>query len=98
MSDGMILIWVRTFTDGRKISSDHLAEDNLSPSVKSRSTDHHLFLHFKMYLGGQHHVNDDAVKAIFLSKQMAVFCEDDIQKLIVRYDKCFNSNRNCVEK
>ncbi|GFX10618.1 histone-lysine N-methyltransferase SETMAR [Trichonephila clavipes] len=64
-------------------------------------SDYHLFMHLKKHLVGQHHSDDDEVKTTvkqWLSNQAASFFDDGIQKLVPRYDKCLNSNRNYVEK
>lgn len=45
--------------------------------------------------------NDDDVKTVVmqsLAQQAAVFYEDEIHKLVVRYDKCLNIDVTYVEK
>lgn len=65
----------------------------------------HICLHLKIHLGSQHHDYndcDDEVKTVqkqWLSNQVVDFYEEfGIQKLVVRFNKCFNINGNYVEK
>ncbi|KAJ4437090.1 hypothetical protein ANN_17225 [Periplaneta americana] len=53
------------------------------------------------FLGGKHFDDDDDVKEAvqtWFSSQAASFCDEDIQKLVPRYDTCLNNDRNYVEK
>jgi histone-lysine N-methyltransferase SETMAR len=64
-------------------------------------SDFHLFLSLKKFLGGQRFLNDDDVKEAvkkWLSSQAAMFYEEGIRKLVLRYDKCFNNGGTYVEK
>ncbi|GFW49368.1 histone-lysine N-methyltransferase SETMAR [Trichonephila clavipes] len=70
-----------------------------SPDLAPR--DYHLFMHLKKHLAGRCHSDDDEAKTTvkqWLSNQAASFFDDGIQKLVRRYDKCHNSNGNCVEE
>jgi histone-lysine N-methyltransferase SETMAR len=64
-------------------------------------SDFHVFLHLKTFLGGRrfHDKNEvkEAVNTWFAS-QAASFCDAGIQKLVPRYDKCFDNGGNYVEK
>jgi hypothetical protein len=61
-------------------------------------SDFHLFLR-QMFLAGQRFFNyvKEAVKK-WLFSQAATFCEEGIQKLVPRYDKCLNNGGNYIEK
>jgi len=61
----------------------------------------HLFLHMKSFMGAQNFNEDDEVnKAIsaWLQLQGSSFYDEEIQKLVPRYDKCLNNGGNYVEK
>ena len=73
----------------RKVSPD------LAPS------DYHLFLHLKKFLGGKQFDDDDDLKDAvqkWLTSQAAAFCDEGVQKLVPRYDKCLNNGGEYVEK
>jgi hypothetical protein len=60
-----------------------------------------LFLHLKSFLAGQRFHNDSEVKEAVttcFALQAASFCDEGIQKLVQRYDKCLNNGGNYVEK
>jgi hypothetical protein len=64
-------------------------------------SDLHLSLHLKKFLAGQClNNNEDVRRAVqkWLSSQVATFCDEGIQKLVSRYDKCLNNGGNYVEK
>jgi histone-lysine N-methyltransferase SETMAR len=64
-------------------------------------SDFHLFLHLKKFLASQRFNNDEDVKRAvqkWLSSQAATFYDEEIQKLVSRYDKCLNNGGNYVEK
>ena len=64
-------------------------------------SDYHLFLHLKKFLGGKRFDDDDDLKDAmkkWLTSQAAAFYEEDIQKLVSRYDKCLNNSGEYVEK
>ena len=75
---------------------DHpLYSPDLAPS------DYHLFLHLKKFLGSKRFDDDDDLKDAaqkWLTSQVATFYEEDIQKLVPRYDKCLNNGGEYVEK
>ncbi|GBM75997.1 hypothetical protein AVEN_90495-1 [Araneus ventricosus] len=65
------------------------------------TSDFHLFRHIKHHPGGNHYNDDEDVKTAvtsWLSEQVASFYEEDIQNLVVRYDKCLNKLGSFVEK
>ncbi|GFT04627.1 uncharacterized protein TNCV_333941 [Trichonephila clavipes] len=63
-------------------------------------SDYHWLMHLKKHLTGQCHSDDDEAKTTVKQwfYQAASFFDDDIQKLVPRYDKYLNSNGNYVEK
>ena len=64
-------------------------------------SDFHLFLHLKKFLGCKRFDDDDDLKdevQKWLTSQAAAFCEEGIQKLVPRYDKCLNNGGEYVEK
>jgi histone-lysine N-methyltransferase SETMAR len=65
------------------------------------SSDFHVFLHLKTFLGGWQFHNDeevkDAIKTWFAS-QVASLYDAGIRKLVPLYDKCLNNGGNYVEK
>ena len=68
------------------------------------TSDYHLFLNLKNFLGSKRFDDDDddddlkdAVQK-WLTSQAAAFYEEDIQKLVSRYDKCLNNSGEYVEK
>ena len=65
------------------------------------ASDFHVFLHLKKFLDSKRFDDDsdlkDAVQK-WLTSQAAAFCEDGIQKLVPRYDKCLNNGGEYVEK
>jgi hypothetical protein len=87
----------------RKISSRPLAGNNLilppySPDLPP--SDFHVFLHPKTFLRDRRFHDDKVKEAInmWLASQVASFYDAGIQKLVPRYDKCFNNGGNYVEK
>ena len=74
---------------------DPLYSPDLVPS------DYHLFLHLKRFLGGKRFDDDNDLKDAvekWLTSQVAAFYEEDIQKLVPRYNKCLNNGGEYVEK
>ena len=64
-------------------------------------SDFHLFLYLKKFLGGKRFDHDDDLKDAvqkWLTLQAAAFCEQGIQKLVPRYDKCLDNGGEYVEK
>ena len=64
-------------------------------------SDFHLFLHLKKLLGGKRLDGDDDLKDTvqkWLTSKAAAFYEEDIQKLVSRYDKCLSNGGEYVEK
>jgi hypothetical protein len=53
-----------------------------------------------MVLAGWHFLNDDIKQPVkeCLSSQVAMFCEEGIQKRVPRHGKCLNNDGNYVEK
>jgi hypothetical protein len=65
-----------------------------------RSSDFHVFLHLKIFLGGRWFHDDNEVKEAvntWFASQTALFYGADIQKMAPRY-KCLNNGGNYVEK
>ncbi|XP_035231573.1 histone-lysine N-methyltransferase SETMAR-like [Stegodyphus dumicola] len=64
-------------------------------------SDFHLFHELKQWLGGKRFQNDvelkEAVTTHFQSLA-GTFYEEDIAKLVYRYDKCLNRHGDYVEK
>ena len=114
MSDGMVRKWVRMFNEGRKNAQLHSVAQtqDLITSFRWEQMDHrpyspdlapsdfHLFLHLKKFLCGKRFDDDDVKDAVqkWLTSQAAAFYEEDIQKLVPRYDKCLNNGGEYVEK
>jgi len=76
-------------------------KDNPPYSPDLGPSDYHLFLHLKNFLGGQRFDDDDELKDAvqkWLISQAAVFYEEGIQKLVLRFDKCLNNGGEYVEK
>jgi len=64
-------------------------------------SDFHLFLHLKSFLAGRQFHDDKKVKEAIttcFALQVAPFCDEGIQKMVQRYDKCLNSGGNNVKK
>ncbi|XP_046659139.1 histone-lysine N-methyltransferase SETMAR-like [Homalodisca vitripennis] len=62
---------------------------------------YHLFPELKKMLGGQTFRTDDALRdavKTHLKSLAANFYEEDIKKLVPRYEKCLNLNGDYVEK
>jgi hypothetical protein len=59
-----------------------------------------LFLHLKSFLDGRWFHDDEVKEAVttWFASQVAAFYDEGIQKLVQRYDKCFNNDGNYVEK
>ena len=93
----------RTVLLGLKTSSPHLSGKNGSPlySPDLASSDYHLFIHQKKFLGDSRFDDDDDLKDAvqkWLTSQAAAFYEEGMQKLVTRYDKCLNNGGEYVEK
>jgi hypothetical protein len=70
-----------------------------SPDLVPR--DYHLFIYHRNRLGSQSFNNDEELMEGVnkcLSSQVADFFDTGIQELLPRYDKCFNSGSDYVEK
>jgi hypothetical protein len=55
----------------------------------------------KEFLGGRRFKSDEEVKDVvreWLNGLAAEVCDEGIQKLVTRYDKCLNVGGDCVEK
>lgn len=68
---------------------------NLAPS------DIHLFRYLQAILVGQRSNDDEEVKTavmIWVSLQAADFFDNELKKIVKRYDKCLNENGFYVEK
>jgi transposase len=64
-------------------------------------SDYHLFTYLKIRLGSQRFNNNEELMEgvkTRLSSQAADFTDTDIEKLILRYDKCLNSGKEYVAK
>ena len=64
-------------------------------------SDYHLFPNMKTWLATQCFDNDAELQAgmnEWLKSQAAKFYDDEINKLVHRYDKCLNLNGDYVEK
>ena len=76
-----------------------MQQNDVAPDLPP--SDYHMFLHLKKHLGGQRLQDDGEVKTVVMQRlqvQAADFYEECIQKLVQRYDKCLNIERNYVEK
>jgi histone-lysine N-methyltransferase SETMAR len=65
------------------------------------SSDFHVFLHLKTFLGDRRFHDDSEVKEAvntWFASQAASFYDAGIQKLMPRYDKCLNNGGHYVEK
>ena len=62
--------------------------------------DCHLFLHLKSFVAGPWFHDDEVKEAVTtcFASQAASFCDEGVQKLVQRYDKCLNNGGNYVEK
>jgi histone-lysine N-methyltransferase SETMAR len=60
-------------------------------------SDFHVFLHLKIFLGGQWFHDDEVKEAINtrFASQVASLYDAEIQKLVPCYDKCLNNGGNC---
>ncbi|GBL78483.1 hypothetical protein AVEN_42967-1 [Araneus ventricosus] len=68
--------------------------------AQSKSTPVTLKDNMKMFLAGQHLSSDEEVQMTvthWFRSQAAVFFDTDIQKLVSRYDTCFNRGGSYVE-
>jgi len=104
MSDGMVRKWVRMFNEGRenvhdeaRIGRPSLVNDYLVRKVNEivhddrRYTISDLSLHFFLRFQGLYSMTLSLVANI-------AFCEEGIQKLVPRYDKCLNNGGEYVGK
>jgi histone-lysine N-methyltransferase SETMAR len=64
------------------------------------SSDFHVFLHLKTFLGSRRFHDDKVKEAVntWFASQAASLYDAGIQKLVPRYDKCLNNSGNYVEK
>ncbi|GFV04302.1 histone-lysine N-methyltransferase SETMAR [Trichonephila clavipes] len=63
--------------------------------------DFHLFLHLKSFLACKHFSNDKELKenvSNWLKTQAATFYEEDIEKLVPRYNRCLQNFGSYVER
>ena len=62
--------------------------------------DCHLFLHLKSFVAGPWFHDDEVKEAVTtcFASQAASFCDEGVQKLVQRYDKCLSNGGNYVEK
>ena len=109
-SDGVVRKWVRMFNEGRENLYDEarsgrpaLVNDDLMCKVNERVRDDRRFtisdlsLHLAQISRTLLYDLKDAVKK-WLTSQAAALCEEGIQKLVPRYDKCLNNGGEFVEK
>ena len=78
---------------------EHMDHPLYSPDLVPSA--YHLFLHLKKFLGSKRFDDDDDLKDAvqkWLTSQAAASCEEGIQKLVPRYDKCLNNGSEYVEK
>ena len=73
------------------------------PSLQSRpgAQDYHLFTKMKVWLATQpFHTNEEFMDGVnnCLYNLVALFLDEGLQKLVLRYDKCVNVDGNYVEK
>jgi histone-lysine N-methyltransferase SETMAR len=64
-------------------------------------SDFHLFPKLKEFFGGRRFKSEEEVKDAvkeWLNVLAAEVCDEGIQKLVTRYDKCLNVGGDCVEK
>jgi hypothetical protein len=87
----------------RFLNTKNMKPAEIHPPLQPRlsASDFHLFLHLKYFLAGRRLDDDnevnEAVTTCFAS-QAASFYHEGIQKLVQRYDKCFNNGGNYVER
>jgi hypothetical protein len=65
------------------------------------SSDFHLFLHLKRFLAAERFSSDDEVKTVvqhWVKTLAADFFDEEIQKLVPRYDRCLSLGGDYVEK
>jgi histone-lysine N-methyltransferase SETMAR len=64
------------------------------------SSDFHVYLHLKTFLGGLWFRDDEVKVAVntWFPSQAASFSDAGIQKLVAHCDKCLNNGGNCVKK
>ena len=110
MGGGMVRKWVRMFSEGQENVHDEaqsgcpsLVNDNLVRKVNKRVCDDRritisdLSLHFPQI---SRTLLFDIVSSHldYQKAQAGAFYEEDIQKLVPRYDKCLNNGGEYVEK
>jgi histone-lysine N-methyltransferase SETMAR len=64
-------------------------------------SDYHLFTKMKVWLANQRFkTNEELMDGVnnWLGTLVALFCDEGLQKLVWRYDKCLNLGGNYVEK
>jgi transposase len=64
-------------------------------------SDYHLITTMKVWLAMQHfHSSEEVMDGVnnWLHNLAALFFDEELQKLVSRYDKCLNVDGNCVEK
>jgi len=106
MSDGMVRKWVRMFNEGRENVHDEarsgrpsLVNDDLVRKVNKRVCDDRRFTISDLSLHFPQISRTLSVVIWVIGKwQVAAFCEEGIQKLVPRYDKCLNNGEEYVEK
>ncbi|KAJ4446369.1 hypothetical protein ANN_13065 [Periplaneta americana] len=89
----------RTATKVQEFNWEVLDHPTFSPDLVS--SDYHLFMHMKTWLGSKHFDDDEELKTSvvgWLQSQAAEFYNCGISKFVKRYDKCLNVTRNYVEK
>ena len=75
--------------------------DHSPYSPELAPSDYHLFTKMKVWLATQRfHTNEELMDGVsnWLLILAAPFCEEGLQKLVSRYDKCLNVDGNYVEK
>ena len=75
--------------------------DHLPYSPDLAPSDYHLFPNMKTWLATQRFDDDAELQAgvnEWLKSQAVKFCDDGINNLVHRYDKCLNLNGDYVEK
>jgi hypothetical protein len=91
---------VRTMPQHRKISLRQLAGNNSIILPTAQSSEFHVYLHLKSFLGGRRFHDDEVKEAVYnwFASQAASLYDAGIQKLVPRYDKCLNNGGIYVEK
>ena len=114
MSSSMVRRWVRLFNEGRESVHDDrrsgrpsVLNEDLVRAVEGKIRENRQFtikplsLHFPQFLRSLlHRIVSEVKEAVTMcfASQAASFCDEGIQKLVQRYDKCLNNCGNYVEK